>query len=310
MNYDAQQGKRVANEAWRIGEFITSLTAASEATKLAYGDDVTQFAFWAERGSTTGPELVTRLTLRRYIAHLTTRSLKRRTIARKASSLRRYFRWLLRLGGIAINPAADLSAPTSGGRLPTILSTSEITDMLGDSDDSAPSDPLMLRDLMVLEVLYGSGLRVGEFCGLNASDFQPGMENLTVMGKGSKQRRLPLSEPAQRLLTAWHNGGSRAFDLEVLEANAVRDEHALVVNRRGNRITGSNIRRILDERSSTPTHPHALRHSFATHLLDGGADLRVVQELLGHASLSTTQIYTHVSRERLRKVYDTSHPRA
>ncbi len=303
-------GTNARDEVWRIDEFITSLTAASEATKIAYRDDMTRFVVWAERGSIAEPESVTRLSLRRYIAYLTTRSYARRTIARRASSLRRYFRWLLRLGNIEVNPAADLSTPIRGGRLPTILSTSEVTDMLGDTDDFAPTDPLVLRDLMVLEVMYGSGLRVGEFCGLNASDFQLGMENLIVMGKGSKQRRLPLSEPSQRLLTAWHNGGSRSFDVDVMGTNAVRDEHALVVNRRGNRITSSNIRRILDERSSTPTHPHALRHSFATHLLDGDADLRVVQELLGHVSLSTTQIYTHVSREQLRKVYGISHPRA
>ena len=298
------------SEAWRIAEFITSLTAASEATINAYRNDLTLFAKWAQRGDAITPDTVDRLTLRRYIAFLTTRSYERRSIARKASSLRRYFGWLARLGDIEVNPSLSMSTPIRQGRLPTVLSASDISSLLGDGDDPAPSDPLELRDRLVLEVLYGSGMRVSEFCGLNADSYSPGSEQIIVLGKGSKQRRLPLSEPSQRLLGAWHAGGSRAFDTEVLSAQAVRDKQALVVNRRGNRITGRNIARILDAHSDAPTHPHALRHSFATHVLDGGADLRVVQELLGHVNLSTTQIYTHVSRERLRKVYDTSHPRA
>lgn len=296
------------DEAWRITEFVTHLTAVSAATTKAYRNDLTQFACWAHRSSCTEPSVVTRLLLRRYVAFLTTREFARRSIARKASTLRRYFGWLTRLGDIDINPSEGLNTPTRQGRLPRVLNATEIEDLLGDG--KPPEDPVELRDLLVLEMLYGSGLRISEFCGLDTSSYRPGADRIVVLGKGSKQRRVPLGEPSQCLLAAWHDGGSRAFDEAVLTAGVVRDKQALVVNRRGNRLTGRDARRILDARATSPTHPHALRHTFATHLLDGGADLRVVQELLGHSDLSTTQLYTHVSRERLRQVYDTSHPRA
>ncbi|HCB34382.1 MAG TPA: recombinase XerC [Acidimicrobiaceae bacterium] len=297
----------VRTDAWRIPDFVTSLTAVSPATAAAYRRDMTQFAEWAGR-SGTGPVEVSRLVLRRYVAFLQTRGFARRSIARKAATLRRYFGWLARLGEIDVDPSAGLSTPARAGRLPRVLSASDVAELLGDG--TPPDDLILLRDRLVLELLYGSGLRVAEFCGLNRGSWRPGAAHVVVLGKGSKQRRVPLSEPSQCLLGAWRDGGSDAFDAAVLSSGAVRDAEALVVNRRGNRLTGRDARRILDARSGTPTHPHALRHTFATHLLDGGADLRVVQELLGHSDLSTTQVYTQVSRERLRHVYETSHPRA
>jgi site-specific recombinase XerD len=160
----------------------------------------------------------------------------------------------------------------------------------------------------VLELLYGSGLRVSEVCGLTVEDLDLRRGWLSVWGKGSKQRRVPLSAPAVDALRAWVRSGRTAALTAWPSAGGAHD--ALFVNRRGRPLTPRDVRRILDHRSPVPTHPHALRHTYATHLLDGGADLRAVQELLGHADLATTQIYTHVSRERLRRVFDATHPRA
>ncbi|MEY2458724.1 MAG: integrase/recombinase XerC, partial [Acidimicrobiaceae bacterium] len=171
-------------------------------------------------------------------------------------------------------------------------------------------DPAYLRgrDDAVLELLYGSGLRVSEVCSLKVGDVDPRRKWLSVWGKGAKERRVPLSAPAAAAVREWlAHGRNDAIDASPATAAAT---DALFVNRRGRPLTPRDVRRILDHRSPVPTHPHALRHTFATHLLDGGADLRAVQELLGHADLATTQIYTHVSRERLRRVFDATHPRA
>jgi site-specific recombinase XerD len=153
----------------------------------------------------------------------------------------------------------------------------------------------------VLELLYASGLRVSELCGLDRSGVDLDARTVTVLGKGGKERRVPVHDRAVRALGDWLEGGRTEMP---------GPAEAVVVNRRGARLGPRDVRRILDRRAVSPTHPHALRHTFATHLLDGGADLRVVQELLGHASLATTQIYTHVSKERLRSVYEGTHPRA
>jgi integrase/recombinase XerC len=161
-----------------------------------------------------------------------------------------------------------------------------------------------LRDTAVLELLYGSGLRVAELCGLRPGDIELRRRRVVVWGKGSKQRWVPMSEPSVEAVRAWLNRGRPRLAREHSPADAV------FLNRRGVRLSPRDVRRILDRRAVDPTHPHALRHTFATHLLDGGADLRVVQELLGHADLATTQLYTHVSKQRLRAVYEATHPRA
>jgi site-specific recombinase XerD len=155
----------------------------------------------------------------------------------------------------------------------------------------------------VLELLYGSGLRVAELCGLRLGDLELSSRRLRVWGKGAKQRAVPMSEPAVRAVELWLTEG------RALLMGPDSPPKGLFVNSRGRALTPRDVRRLLERRSPTPTHPHALRHTFATHLLDGGADLRVVQELLGHADLGTTQIYTHVSRERLRRVFEDTHPR-
>jgi site-specific recombinase XerD len=265
--------------AWQEEGFQRSLTAASPATVSAYVSDLSAFAEWAERASITGPERVDRRVLRRYLAYLGTRRYARRTIARKASTLRRYFGWLVRSGTLTADPSAGLSAPSGEGRLPRVLRDDE------------------------LEVLYGSGLRVAELCGLDWSHVDLARASITVWGKGSKERQLPITPPAVAATARWR---------ELRHGLARPDSPAAAVflNARGRRLGPRDVRRLIDRRSSSPTHPHALRHTFATHLLDGGADLRVVQELLGHADLSTTQHYTHVSKERLRSVYQAAHPRA
>ena len=291
---------------WREDDFVRSLTDASPNTLAAYRRDLDAFVEWAIRAEIAGPERVERITLRRYLAYLGTRRYARRTIARKAAALRRYFRWLRRTGVIDRDPATNLSAPSGDGRLPHVLKDAEVTVLLDQPpaaiDDDDPA--VRLRDDAVLELLYGSGLRVGELCGLAPRDVDGSTGRITVWGKGDKQRHVPLSAPAADALAGYLAGGRPHLVTQDSPADA------LFLNRRGRRLSPRDVRRILDRRAAAPTHPHALRHTFATHLLDGGADLRAVQELLGHADLATTQLYTHVSKERLRAVYDGSHPRA
>ncbi len=292
--------------AWDERAFLASLTSVGERTVEAYASDLHAFAAWAERGGITGPDAVDRTLLRRYVAHLATRRYAKRSIARKVSALRRYFAWVARTGAIPADPSSGLSAPRGEGRLPRVLRQDELTALLDDPPAAlAGDDPaIRARDDAILEILYGSGLRVGELCSLRPGDLDLDRGRATVWGKGGKQRVVPLSAPAVDALSRWVGTPRRAL----VAAGAESD--ALFVNRRGRRLTPRDARRILDRRAAAPTHPHALRHTFATHLLDGGADLRAVQELLGHADLATTQRYTHVSRERLRSVYDSSHPRA
>jgi site-specific recombinase XerD len=291
---------------WDVDEFARSLTAAAPNTVAAYRRDVEGFAEWAARADVDRPAGVDRLLLRRYVAHLTTRRYARRSVARKVSSLRRYFDWLRRSGRLGIDPAQGLRAPSGDGRLPRVLTDADLSALL----EPAPADPTdppteswrRSRDDAVLELLYGSGIRVGELCGLDRRSVEVEGRAVTVWGKGSRERRVPLGEPAADALDCWL--GHRA----AIHPDPPTD--ALFLNSRGHRLTPRDVRRIVDRRSPVPTHPHALRHTFATHLLDGGADLRVVQELLGHRDVATTQRYTHVSRERLRSVYSTTHPRA
>jgi len=282
---------------WDLPGFAAWLGGRAEATRTAYGSDVAAFAEWMSRSDVDSPAGVDRLHLRRYLASLGTRKLARATIARKAAALRCYFSWQVRQGHLGSDPARSLRAPSGGGRLPRVLSSGEVTSLL----DVPTGTPVDRRDLAVLELLYAAGLRVSELCGLDRTDIDLRGRTVTVLGKGGKQRRVPVHDAAVDALRSWLERGRD--DME-------GPPEAAFVNRRGARLGPRDVRRILDRRSASPTHPHALRHTYATHLLDGGADLRVVQELLGHASLATTQIYTHVSKERLRAVYGETHPRA
>lgn len=305
------------NGSWEVDEFTASVPLAP-STLSVYGRDVRAFTTWAgsDPRGLTGPDAVDRATIRSYLAVLTTAGRAPRTIARTMASMRRYFGWCARTGRIASDPTVGVSAPSGPARLPRVLRADELRQVL---DEVPPGDDPVAatRDDAVVEILYGSGLRVSEVCTLDVDDVDLDRSQLTVWGKGAKQRIVPLSDPARDRLGTWLTPDVEAAaprtrwmtDLVgVVELDA--DVGALFHNRRGRRITPRDVRRLLDRRSPVPTHPHALRHTFATHLLDGGADLRVVQELLGHADLATTQIYTHVSKDRLRRVFQESHPRA
>jgi len=296
----------MVTDPWRREAFVASLASVSSNTVAAYGRDLMGFITWAERLELPGPEAVDRRALRRYVAYLATRSYAKRSVARKASALRRYFGWLRRTGVLEVDPTVGLSAPSGDGRLPRVLRDDELHVLLDAPGAGVDGDPtgVRLRDDAVLEILYGSGLRVAELCGLRPDDLDLGARTVRVWGKGSKQRIVPLSAPAVEAVAGWLADGRAEL------ATPESPDDAVFLNRRGRRLSTRDVRRIVDRRAASPTHPHALRHTFATHLLDGGADLRAVQEMLGHADLGTTQHYTHVSKERLRNVLDATHPRA
>jgi site-specific recombinase XerD len=295
--------KQPTSTPWGVNDFIGSLTSVSENTLAAYRSDLVDFVEWVERGLADAPAQVDRLILRRYLAYLGTRSYAKRSIARKASALRRYFSWARRTGLVEIDPAVALSAPSGEGRLPRVLDGPELQTLL-EPIEIDESEPLWRRrrNDALLEVLYGSGLRVSELCNLDIDSVDIKRSVVTVWGKGGKERRVPMSLAAIETVRDW----LKLRPEVVGEASGV----ALFLNAHGNRLGTRDVRRVLDERSVNPTHPHALRHTYATHLLDGGADLRSVQELLGHSDVATTQRYTHVSKERLRSVYTSTHPRA
>jgi integrase/recombinase XerC len=288
--------------SWRLDDFVASLTSLSERSVEAYRSDVVLFATWVLRLNIETPAGVTRTVVRRYIAHLTTRQYAQRSIARKAASIRRYFGWAIDTAIVTVDPTIGVHVSGRSGRLPRVLERREIEGLLEPPVDPEEPEWRRRRDDAVLEMLYGSGLRVSELCSIDVAALDLDAEMLRVWGKGSKERRVPLGEPTIDAVRAWLD-----VRAEVVPADL---EGALFANERGHRLTPRDVRRILDRRSPSPTHPHALRHTFATHLLDGGADLRSVQELLGHSDVATTQRYTHVSRERLAAAYRQSHPRA
>jgi len=292
--------------AWQVEEFEASLTDAAPATARAYATDVAALVDFAGRLGLDGPDEVTRAHLRRWIAQLATRELARATIARRVAAARRYFGWLLRRGVIAGDPTVGLRAPAGGSRLPRVLRQDEVDALLDDPPAAIDADPphRRVRDDAVLELLYGSGLRVAEVCGLRIADVDLGAGTVRVLGKRSRWRQVPLTPGAVDALRAWLADGRPEL------ATAASPADVVFLNLRGRALGARDCRRILDRRAVDPTHPHALRHTFATHLLDGGADLRAVQELLGHSDLSTTPRYTHVSASRLQAVVAATHPRA
>jgi len=300
--------------AWDMAGFTASLTGRSEHTRRAYEHDVAEFVAWAERGGCPDPASADHRALRRYLAYLDTRGFARRSVARKAAAVRAYLRYLRRHDVIATDPGRSLRTPKGDARLPRVPRRDEAAALLDGAADridaSADDGPLALavarRDLAVLEVLYGAGLRVSECCGLRRSDCDVARGFVTVLGKGAKVRRVPLGEPALDALRGY---------LSDARPELARDDSPDVVflNRRGGALGTRDVRRILAAfplGDGRQLHPHALRHAYATHLLEGGADLRVVQELLGLADPATTEIYTHLTRDRLRAVYEASHPRA
>jgi len=287
-------------DAWKIDDFTRSLTASAANTVLAYRRDVEQFGEWMERQSVRDPRKVTKDHVRAYISFLTTMRRARRSISRKRAALARYFGWLVRNGHVKVDPTVGVKAPSDKGRLPTVLTGDQLRALL-ESRPEGHAPWRVARDDAVIELLYGSGLRVAELCALDLDSLDARRRSVRVMGKGAKERIVPVSDPTLAAVKKWRTLRSELIDGDVV---------ALFLNQRGRRLGSRDVRRILDDRSLAPTHPHALRHTFATHLLDNGADLRVVQELLGHGNVATTQRYTHVSKERLRTAYRASHPRA
>ncbi len=273
-------------------------------TREAYGSDMRQFAVWAS-GQDAEPAAVTYRLLRRYASALSERRLSSATVARKLAALRSFFGVLREHGDIAANPADLLAAPKLASELPTVLAPEQVSRLL---DRIPVSTPLELRDRALFEIAYACGLRAEELVRLNVGSVDFDGEQLRVEGKGDRTRIVPAGEPAMAELTRYLDRARGALD----RGNG---ELALFLSKSGRRLSTSDIRRRLSVWSryaamQGAVHPHALRHSFATHLLEGGADLRTIQELLGHASVSTTQTYTRVESARLKVAYARAHPRA
>jgi integrase/recombinase XerC len=276
---------------------------ASPNTVRAYGQDLDQFARHARAvlGRTPRPEALDPLLLRSYLAGLYERGLSKTSAARKLASLRTFFRFLCREGILKRNPARALLSPRVGRRLPTRLAEEEVARIV-ELETERDSD---LRTRAILELLYGSGLRCAELVGLDLGDLDMAGRLVRVLGKGSKERIVPYGNRAADALAAYLPWRQRV---------GPRDD-ALFVNARGGRLSDRSVRalvarRIHETAITLRVSPHTLRHAFATHLLERGADLRTIQELLGHVSLSTTQRYTHVNARHLLNIYGKTHPRA
>ena len=277
----------------------------SPHTVRAYASDVASLLEHAGRRGVTGPGELDLAVLRSWLALSRTKGAARATLARRGSAARAFTAWAHRAGLLAADPGPLLATPKGRRPLPDVLRQGEAAHLLEHVDGSDPAD---LRDRLALELLYATGVRVAELCGLDVDDVDRGRRLLRVVGKGDKERSVPYGTPAETSLEAWLTLGRPRWAGE-------RSGAALLLGRRGGRVDVRTVRTLVHRRlSAVPgapdLGPHGLRHSAATHLLEGGADLRSVQELLGHATLATTQIYTHVSVERLRTTYERAHPRA
>jgi site-specific recombinase XerD len=302
------QGTAAVSEPWRaaLRTFDADLKrrGAAERTRKAYGTDAAELAAWATANG-LNPVEVDYKVLRRWAARLSQRGAAPRTMARKLASIRSLFRSLLEHGEVASNPADLLPAPRLPQTLPTTLKPADVAALL---ERIPASTPLEQRDRALFELAYSSGLRAEELVDLDTSSIDFDAEHVRVEGKGSKTRFVPAGEHALRSIAAYLERARPAL----AGADA---ESALFLSKSGRRLSTSDVRRRLrvwarHASAQTGVHPHALRHSFATHLLEGGADLRAIQEMLGHASISTTQVYTRVESARLRAAYAKSHPRA
>ncbi|MGL4173710.1 MAG: tyrosine recombinase [Actinomycetota bacterium] len=278
----------------------------AQLTVRAYISDINDLnSFAAKQGlrldDTTLP------VLRSWLAGMTKAGLSRATVARRAAAVRAFFAWLARTGRISRDPALRLVAPRRDHALPVVLSRDDAARLIDAAEQGTQGDPITLRNRAAVELLYSSGIRVGELVRLDVDDVTISQRVLRVWGKGGKERVVPFGVPAMRALEAWLTQGRPVVATEV-------SGPALLLGRRGRRVDQRQIRsavHVLGAQIGQPhVRPHDLRHSSATHLLDAGADLRIVQELLGHATLTTTQIYTHVTVERLRASYEQAHPRA
>jgi site-specific recombinase XerD len=319
---DAEDRRPEPSPAWReaLALFDADLRrrGAAEKTRRAYGVDVGQFALWCTAQAVEPPEVTPRV-LRRYAAVLSERQAVAATVARKLAALRSLFRALREHGTVSHNPADLIPAPKRPRHLPRVLRPDELAALL---DRIPAATPLELRDRALFEVAYGSGLRAEELVTLDVSAVDFDGEQLRVEGKGGRTRIVPAGEPALRAVGRYLERGRPALAAEgaaPAPASGLAAPHApeaaLFLSKSGRRLSTSDVRRRLrvwarHAAVQGGVSPHTLRHSFATHLLEGGADLRAIQELLGHASISTTQIYTRVESARLKSAYARSHPRA
>ena len=278
----------------------------AEKTRRAYGVDLGQLAEWAS-GRGLGPLELDARELRRYAAVLSEGGCSKTTVARKLAAIRSFYRTLMERREIEANPADLVASPKRDSYLPRVLKPGEVADML---QRIPASTPLELRDRAMFELAYAAGLRAEEIVNLDLTDLDPDGEELRVNGKGGKTRIVPAGEHAWRAIESYLQRGRTT-----LAAEGGPIEPALFISKSGRRLSTSDVRRRLSVWTRKAAlaggvTPHTLRHSFATHLLEGGADLRAIQELLGHASISTTQTYTRIESKRLRKAYATAHPRA
>ena len=285
-----------------VGSFLEYLgveRGASPHTLRSYAADLTEFTSFLAAERIDGLPGADTRAIRAFLAQLHGRRLAKATIARKLAAVRSCFRFLARRGVLEVNPARQVRSPRLGRRLPSVLPKDEATQLL----DAAPEPTAAgARDRALLELLYASGLRVAEGCGLDLDDVDEARRTVRVLGKGDKERVVPVGETALEALDTYL-------------AMRGRQRGALFLNARGGRLTPRSAHRIVKRLArragiTQRVTPHTLRHSFATHMLGEGADLRLIQELLGHRRLSTTQRYTHVSPEHLMRVYDAAHPRA
>ncbi|MBN1503949.1 MAG: tyrosine recombinase XerC [Candidatus Eisenbacteria bacterium] len=303
--------------------YLIHQRAYSAHTADSYRRDLLQFAGFTRRMRGQEPDAdidaegVRPEEVRGFMAQLGQWGLSDASVARKLASLRSFFRFLLRSGAVRENPTAGIKYPRKRRKLPAFLSVSELESLLR----FEVTDFISARDLAILELLYGSGIRVGELVGMNLSDLKPSEGLLRVRGKGKKERVVPFGQCAGRALAVYMRFREDRLAKTLSGGSAVRrrlrprEAEAVFVNGAGGRLTVRTVQRVVAGRLAAAARfnsvsPHVLRHSFATHLLDAGADLRAVQELLGHASVVTTQVYTHVSLRRLKEAYARAHPRA
>ena len=276
----------------------------AEKTRVAYGTDASQLAEWAAAQALSPFDLTPRM-LRRYAGVISERGLSKSSVARKIASIRAFYRHLVQRGLLEANPADLVATPKKDQYLPRVLKPAEAAEVL---DSIGSNGPLDLRDRALFEVAYGSGLRAEELVNLDVTDLDPDAEEMRVTGKGSKTRIVPAGEPAWKAIESY-------LDRSRPKLVSAEREPALFLSKSGRRLSTSDVRRrlrVATQRAGTGpgVTPHTLRHSFATHLLEGGADLRAIQEMLGHASISTTQTYTRIESGRLRRAYAKAHPRA
>ncbi len=292
----------------RLDDFERHLHAErglSPHTVTAYVGDIAGLLDHAGRLGIDDLDGISHQSIRSWLARLRTSGLSKASLARKSSATRVFFAHALRRGWVSADPAATLGTPKIEHRLPRVLREQDAVALVEAPDATTP---VGLRDRAMLELLYATGMRVGELCGLDVDDVDDSRRLIRVWGKGAKERRVPYGVPAQHALDTWRRDGRPLMSLPGSGA-------ALFLGLRGKRIDQRAVRRMVHETlagldGAPDLGPHGLRHSAATHLLEGGADLRSVQEILGHATLATTQIYTHVSAERLKASYDRAHPRA